>query len=1303
MAEQHSNNVDKLNATQEERIGFADERLVSDLRNPDYKTMLPLIRFAGADTLLIIVGFLCAMALGALPIVFFSEMGDLLGGIATADADGIRIVISQAGLRMTYIAIGALFAAFFAKSFLSIAAQRISVRLQGAFFNSITSQEIGFFDMYSSGSMIKSLSEDVSKITSILNNDLLTFAQYFGQALIGIILALVTRWQVALLGFTSIPIMLVCVSVGSFIMDLLSRRSTKQLAISVSTANEVIGSMKTVRSMAGEQKEMARYTEELGRVSRIGIISGIVSAISFSVIAFCVWAGVAIAIWYAGKLLGSGDMSVADLIKIWGFIVISVIGMHSLLDTLPTVAKAQSSGIALLNVILRDPAIKYKGGKQLSNIQGNIIFSNVTFRYPSRPKVAVLNNFSLDIKAGTSVALVGQSGSGKSTIVGLIEKWYEPEQGTIVIDGVDLKEIDPLWLHRHLGIVSQEPQLFANTIYKNITYVVDTINFNIRKQAEQDGKTEEEIAKMLVPYTEQDVYEAAQSANAHDFIVKLPDGYDTIIGERGVSLSGGQKQRVAIARSVLQNPSILLLDEATSALDTKSESLVQDALDKLMKSRTTIVVAHRLSTIQDCDVIVVMKQGVVVEMGTHDELIDKPNGYYNTLAQKQKNLGKSSSKDNLSSPISAQEPKTDDTISNIDTISTSSEVTEKKREEKSMVKFTNIEAVVDPHEPKVRSFLPIFLLMGPESIFILISCIGAAGFGASPILGQYIFGKITNAVTPSRNSDGSQIPFPPGYSVADQLAYYAIFIVVLGAGVALSQAINYFFSSLASERISLNIKRNYFNSIVSQEMGFFDIVRAGRLMSSMSEDVSLVQDGLTKRLSTVVQNLSQFVVGIIFAFVGAWQMSCVQFFVALGTIGTIFMGLHFFVLYFAKKRLRYAASAMISATEVIGAMRTIRSMGAEEREQKRYANDLWRLLGAGLGENMSIAVSMGGVFFCLWADTALTMWYGGNLVANGTLQAGALTQVTGNVTFAVLGLTGAMIEMSNVTKAIASAKEILRVTKRKPQIPLQGGKQPNGIVGDVEFKNVSFAYPSRPHVVVLKDFSLKINHGQHVALVGESGSGKSTITGLIERFYDPLSGTVTLDGVNLSEIDPEWLHKHVAIVTQEPQLFATTIRKNITYAVDDSKVSMEKVIEAAKAANAHDFITSLPDGYDTIIGERGVSMSGGQKQRVAIARAMLQNASLLLLDEATSALDTEAESLVQTALDRLMVNRTTIVIAHRLSTVKDCDLIIAMKQGEIVELGTHEELLEKRGMYFKLAEKQLSYGNANTVTITEND
>jgi ATP-binding cassette subfamily B (MDR/TAP) protein 1 len=388
-----------------------------------------------------------------------------------------------------------------------------------------------------------------------------------------------------------------------------------------------------------------------------------------------------------------------------------------------------------------------------------------------------------------------------------------------------------------------------------------------------------------------------------------------------------------------------------------------------------------------------------------------------------------------------------------------------------------------------------------------------------------------------------------------------------------------------------------------------------------------------------------------------------------------------------------AASAVQTANEVFGSIRTVRSMAGEEREMSRFNNDLIKIAFMAIPKAVTLGITVGSFNFVLWAVCALAFWYGGLLVANGTIGAGQLIQVFGMMLVGVIGLSMALSEGQHFVKANVAATEILKVIQRTPQIPTNAGKNIESVTGNVEFVDVQFKYPSRPNKIVLEKFTLSVKSGQHVALVGESGCGKSTITGLLERFYDPTSGDVFLDGENLKNINPMSLHKHIAIVTQEPVLFATTIRKNITYAVGDDNVTDEQVFEAARAANAHDFITRLPDGYNTMIGERGVSLSGGQKQRVAIARAVLQDAPMLLLDEATSALDTEAESLVQDALDKLMVGRTTIVIAHRLSTVRDCDMIVVMDKGHMAEKGTHDELIQnKKGKYYGLAKKQMMFG-----------
>jgi len=364
--------------------------------------------------------------------------------------------------------------------------------------------------------------------------------------------------------------------------------------------------------MGGEEKEKFRFSKNQSLIQLIGFGKGIVSAISASSLNFSIWASVAIAFWYGGTLVGTGEITVGDMIKVFGMMLMASLGVSMFISIIPEIGKAANAGQLLLKVIKRKPLVDSMDGPTPNTIIGNIEFKNIELFYPTRPEVKVLKNFNLVVKSGQQVALVGPSGSGKSSVVSLLERFYEPNLGSITIDGVNIKQIDPFFLHKQMAIVSQEPTLFATSLKDNILYGVNPKDV-----------------------TEEDIINACKTANAWNFIQDTPRKLETQIGERGLSLSGGQKQRIAIARAVLQNPKILLLDEATSALDTESEHVVQDALNKLMKGRTTIVIAHRLSTIQSADLIVVIELGEIKETGTHNELLKIPNGVYAKLAGRQ--------------------------------------------------------------------------------------------------------------------------------------------------------------------------------------------------------------------------------------------------------------------------------------------------------------------------------------------------------------------------------------------------------------------------------------------------------------------------------------------------------------------------------------------------------------------------------------------------------------------------------------------------------------------------------------------
>jgi len=505
--------------------------------------------------------------------------------------------------------------------------------------------------------------------------------------------------------------------------------------------------------------------------------------------------------------------------------------------------------------------------------------------------------------------------------------------------------------------------------------------------------------------------------------------------------------------------------------------------------------------------------------------------------------------------------------------------------------------------------------------------------------------------------------------------------------------------NLAHDRFGNRLKVAYFDSLLDQEVGYFDVKRTGQLVSEIAQ-TEVIQDAYTTKLGEIVKFIVQGVLGVTFAIISGWKMGLVMIafspLMAVVLVGTGVLTRTFTAV--ITTRLTAAASI---ANEVISAMRTIRSMDGEEKEKKRYLKksaEPWFVFKAsGLG------FAVGLVSFFIWGDIALGFWYGGKISLQGELTTGSMVQVFRLTLTAVMGILMGLQLIPDLSKAEPAARNLLKVINREPAMRPSGGLTPNKIEGNLSFRNIHFSYPSRPGVQVLKNFSLDIKPGQSVALVGASGSGKSTIVGLLERFYEVDKGEMELDGVKLADIDPRWLHRNIGIVTQEPTLFAGTIKYNILYAVSDKKISDEEIQKAAIAANAHDFITQLPDGYNTMMGERGVSLSGGQKQRIAIARAMIQNPSLLLLDEATSALDTQSEGIVQDALYTLMKRRTSIVIAHRLATIVESDLIVVMHKGEMKEKGTHQELLQiPDGYYSRLAKKQMNFGAGKVADPTQN-
>ncbi len=522
-----------------------------------------------------------------------------------------------------------------------------------------------------------------------------------------------------------------------------------------------------------------------------------------------------------------------------------------------------------------------------------------------------------------------------------------------------------------------------------------------------------------------------------------------------------------------------------------------------------------------------------------------------------------------------------------------------------------------------------------------------------------------------------------GASAVDQ---YAALLLGLFAASAVLGSVRMYLFTVAGERIVTRLRHQLYGSLVRQEIGFFDARRTGELTNRLASDTTVVQNAATVNVSMLLRHalMALGAVGIM-AFT-SWRLTLVMLaLVPVAALGAVVYGR------IARRLSRQVQDALAKSTEVaeetLSGIRTVRAFAREDAEDARYGEAVGKAYDLARERARYNAIFGGVAGFAGYGAISGVLWYGGRLLADGRLTMGGLTSFllyTFTVGFSIAALAGLW---QDFMRAVGATERVFELMARAPEVP-SGSERLERVRGHVRFEGVAFSYPTRADVPVLGGVDLALAPGQTVALVGPSGGGKSTIAALLSRFYDPTAGRITLDGRDLRDLDADWLRRQIGVVSQEPVLFATSIRENILYGRPDA--TPEAVEAAARAANAHAFIQALPEGYDTPVGERGVRLSGGQKQRVAIARALLEDPALLVLDEATSALDAESEALVQEALERLMRGRTTLVIAHRLSTVKSADRIVVIDGGRVAEQGDHASLVAGGGLYRQLVERQFA-------------